>query len=104
MRTCCDMRGFLSFIVLRLISKKNMSGDELRDELAKRKGHKPSPGTIYPVLKALSENGFIQEIKSAGKIKRYHLTKKGSKELEIATRKFCEIFYDMEGEFGRCLK
>ncbi|MBI2655294.1 PadR family transcriptional regulator [Candidatus Woesearchaeota archaeon] len=104
MGTCCDMRGFLSFIVLRLISKKNMSGDELRDELAKRKGHKPSPGTIYPVLKALSENGFIQEIKSAGKIKQYRLTKNGIKELEIATRKFCEIFYDMEGEFGRCLK
>ena len=98
------MRGFLSFIVLRLISKKSMSGDELREELAKRRGHKPSPGTIYPVLKALSENGFIQEIKGAGKIKRYRLTKNGSKELEIATRKFCEIFYDMEGEFGRCLK
>ena len=101
MRTCCDMRGFLSFIVLRLISKKNMSGDEIREELAKRKGRKPSPGTIYPVLKALSENGFIQEIKGRGKTKRYRLTKKGNKELEIATRKFCEIFYDMEGEFKK---
>ena len=95
------MRGFLSFIVLRLISKKNMSGDEIREELAKRKGRKPSPGTIYPVLKALSENGFIQEIKGRGKTKRYRLTKKGNKELEIATRKFCEIFYDMEGEFKK---
>ncbi len=101
MKTCCDMRGFLSFIVLRLISKKNMSGDEIREELAKRKGRKPSPGTIYPVLKALSENGFIQEIKGRGKTKRYRLTKKGNKELEIATRKFCEIFYDMEGEFKK---
>lgn len=97
------MRGFLSFIVLRLISKKNMSGDELREELAKRKGHKPSPGTIYPVLKALNESGFIQEIKHEGKIRKYKLTKKGHKELEIATRKFCEIFYDMEDEF-KCLK
>ena len=104
MRTCCDMRGFLSFIVLRLVSKKNMSGDELREDLAKRKGHKPSPGTIYPVLKALSESGFIQEVKNGGKVKRYKLTRKGHKELEIATRKFCEIFYDMEEEFGRCLK
>ncbi|MBI2660597.1 PadR family transcriptional regulator [Candidatus Woesearchaeota archaeon] len=101
MRECCDMRGFLSFIVLRLISKKSMSGHELSQEIKKRKGSKPSPGTIYPVLKALSENGFIEEIKDKGKIKKYRLTKKGKKELEIATVKFCQIFYDMKDEFGR---
>ncbi|MBI2654385.1 PadR family transcriptional regulator [Candidatus Woesearchaeota archaeon] len=101
MRECCDMRGFLSFIVLRLISKKNMSGEDIRKEMKKRKGAKPSPGTIYPVLKALSESGFIQEVKDSGKEKKYKLTKKGQKELKAATRKFCEIFYDMKEEFGR---
>lgn len=95
------MRGFLSFIVLRLISKKNMSGEDIRKEMKKRKGAKPSPGTIYPVLKALSESGFIQEVKDSGKEKKYKLTKKGQKELKAATRKFCEIFYDMKEEFGR---
>ncbi len=105
MRDCCDMRGFLSFIVLRLISKKNMSGEEIRQELEKRKGNKPSPGTIYPVLKALNESGFIDEIPTKGKIKKYKLTKKGRKELDIATRKFCEIFYDMKKELGKyCLE
>lgn len=101
MRNCCDMRGFLSFIVLRLISKKSMSGEEIRQEMEKRKGTKPSPGTIYPVLKALSEIGFIEEIKDSGKEKKYKLTKKGKKELEIATVKFCQIFYDMKEEFGK---
>ncbi|MBI2653026.1 PadR family transcriptional regulator [Candidatus Woesearchaeota archaeon] len=101
MRESCDMRGFLSFIVLRLISKKNMSGEELREELKKRKGTKPSPGTIYPVLKSLNEGGFIKEIKDSGKEKKYKLTKSGQKELRIATRKFCEIFYDMKDELGR---
>jgi len=95
------MRGFLSFIVLRLISKKNMSGEDLREELKKRKGVKPSPGTIYPVLKSLSSSGFIEEISSKGKVKKYRLTKKGKKELNIATIKFCSIFYDMKDEFGR---
>ncbi len=81
-----------------------MSGEELRQELEKRKGNRPSPGTIYPVLKALKENGFIEEISSKGKIKKYMLTKKGKKELEVATRKFCEIFYDMKEELGKyCL-
>ena len=101
MRACCDMRGFLSFIVLRLISKKSMSGEDIREEIKKRKGSKPSPGTIYPVLKALSENGFIQEVKDGGKEKKYKLTKKGQKELKVATRKFCMIFYDMKDELGK---
>ncbi|MBI2658273.1 PadR family transcriptional regulator [Candidatus Woesearchaeota archaeon] len=95
------MRGFLSFIVLRLISKKQMSGKEITQEIKNRKGSKPSPGTIYPVLKALSGNGFIEETKDSGKTKRYRLTSKGKKELEIATAKFCHIFYDMKDEFGR---
>ena len=101
MKECCDMRGFLSFIVLRLISKKNMSGEDIREELKKRKGTKPSPGTIYPVLKALSSSGFIEELPSKGKVKKYKITKKGKKELNIATIKFCSIFYDMKEEFGR---
>ena len=101
---CCDMRGFLTFIILKLISKRNLSGNEIREEIKKRKGTRPSPGTIYPVLKALNEVGFIKEIKGSGKIKKYRLTKSGKKELEVATIKFCEIFYDMKDEFSRCCK
>lgn len=101
---CCEMKGFLSFIVLKLISKKNMSGEEIREELRERKGSKPSPGTIYPALKSLSKSGFIEEIKSRGKTKKYKLTKKGQKEIKIATKKFCEIFYDMKDDFQKCCK
>lgn len=95
MDECCNMKGFLSFIVLKLISKRNMSGDEIRNELKKRKGSMPSPGTVYPVLKQLKKNKFIEELPSSGKLKKYKLTKKGKKELEIATKKFCQIFYDI---------
>jgi len=95
------MRGFLSFIVLRMIAKKNMSGEEIRKEIMKRKGSKPSPGTIYPVLKFLNESGFINEIKSSSKTKQYRITQSGQKELKLATKKFCEIFYDMKGEFSK---
>ena len=102
MRECCDMRGFLSFIVLKLMSKKSMSGEDIRQELKKRKGSRPSPGTIYPVLKGLKKAKFIEELPAQGKTKKYKLTKKGKKELEIATRRFCQIFYDMKDEFERC--
>ena len=45
---CCDMRGMLGFLILFLLSKKPMHGQELADEITRRKGEKPSPGTIYP--------------------------------------------------------
>lgn len=93
------MRGFLSFIVLRLISKENRSGEDIRQELEKRKGTKPSPGTIYPVLKEMRENGWIKEIKDSGKEKKYEITLLGKRELKTATRKFISLFCDMKEEF-----
>ena len=101
MEKCCDMRGFLSFLVLWLIGKKPMSGEDLRQELERRKGQKPSPGTIYPVLKCLQEYGWIEEMKGKGKEKKYRLTKSGEKELKEATRRFVSIFCDMGEEFRR---
>ncbi|MDH5704017.1 MAG: helix-turn-helix transcriptional regulator [Aigarchaeota archaeon] len=32
-----------------------MNGREVAEELGKRRGHNPSPGTIYPALKDLAE-------------------------------------------------
>ena len=57
---CCDMRGMLGFLILFLLSKKPMHGQELADEITRRKGEKPSPGTIYPALKKLREMGYQQ--------------------------------------------
>ncbi len=92
---CCDMRGYLRFIVLKLISKNNMSGSDIAAEIEKRKGSRPSPGTIYPVLKTLGEFGLIEEIKDSGKEKKYRITSEGKKELGIATKRFMAIFFDM---------
>src|SRR3989338_7847123 len=104
MEECCQMKGFLSFLVLKLISKKQMSGEEIRNDFKERKGTKPSPGTIYPVLKSLHNSGFIEEVKGKSKLKKYKITKKGQREIKAATKKFCMIFYDMKEEFGKCLK
>lgn len=95
------MKGFLSFLVLRLLKIKPMSGEDVRKEFEKRKGVKPSPGTIYPALKTLSKNGWIKEIKDSRKEKKYQITKKGRKELENATKKFITIFSDMKEEFQK---
>lgn len=91
---CCDMRGLLSFLILFLLSKKPMHGDEIADEIGKRKGSKPSPGTIYPALKCLKEAALIKEKKSGKKI-TYTLTESGKIVLKSAKQQFCRTFVDV---------
>jgi len=85
------MRGFLGFLILFLLSQQSMHGQELADQIGKRKGEKPSPGTIYPALKSLRESGFLKEQKD-GKIISYDLTPAGKKALSIAKRRFTKTF------------
>jgi len=95
---CCDMKGFLSFLLLWNLSKRNMTGSELAKELEKRKGSKPSPGTIYPALKELADKGLVMSDKN----KSYTITKKGKEELRSACNIFCKIFYDMKDMVNCC--
>lgn len=88
---CCDMRGMLSFLILFLLSKKSMHGQEIADELEKRKGERPSPGTIYPALKSLKEHGLIRETQS-GKTITYELTDDGKAGLKELKHQFCRTF------------
>ena len=89
--TCCEMKGYLSYLILWILSTESMNGAEIGRELEKRRGTKPSPGTIYPALKELKNNGFI----SVDTDKLYSLTNNGNVELISACKFFCKIFYDM---------
>ena len=62
---CLDMRGLLGFLIVFLLSKKHMHGQEIANELALRRGEKPSPGTICPALSNLKDLGFLSEEKKA---------------------------------------
>lgn len=95
----CDMKGFLSFLILWLLSKQAMNGASIAEELAKRKGNKPSPGTLYPALKALQAKGLI----SANENKEYSLTADGREELDRSLAVFCQIFSDFR-EMKNCCK
>ena len=92
------MKGFLSFLLLWMVSKKPMTGSEISSELEKRKGTKPSPGTVYPALKDLSKRGLI----TADKKKSYHMTAKGKKELEIELKTFFATFCDVDEMKSSC--
>ena len=89
------MKGYLSYLILWILNKRNMNGADITREIEKRKGQKPSPGTIYPTLKELKENGLIV----ADEHKVYSLTPKGEKELKSVCNIFCKIFYDVKDMF-----
>lgn len=86
------MKGFLTYLILWILSKNNLNGAEIGRELEKRRGTKPSPGTIYPALKELRKIGLV----TVDDNKKYSLTIEGQKELQFACKSFCNIFYDME--------
>lgn len=90
----CDMRGMLSFQILWLLSRKKMSGDQLAEEIRKRRGEKPKAGTIYPALKDLRKNGLITGRKE-GKTVTYSLTVQGRKAVKRAKEYFCRAFRDI---------
>ena len=94
----CRMKGFLSFLVLWLVSKQAMTGAELSQELERRRGSRPSPGTIYPVLKYLTEH----ELLKVDEDKKYSLTKKGKEELEMSLEHFFDTFDDIDEMRKHC--
>jgi len=78
-------KGFLRYYVLKLLKDKPMSGSEIMEEVGKETGGrwKPSPGSVYPLLAWLQDNGYIKEMpKEEGGIKRYMLTEQGEKLFE----------------------
>ncbi len=89
---CCEMKGYLSYLILWILNKKTMKGAEIGRELEKRRGTKPGPGTIYPALKELKKTGLIK----VDQKKIYSLTTEGEEELKSACKFFCQIFYDMK--------
>ena len=78
-------KGFLHCQVLELLNGKPLSGSEIMSEIEKKTNGswKPSPGSVYPLLAWLQDNGYIREVPSEESgIKRYMLTDKGRQLLE----------------------
>lgn len=82
-------KGFLRYYVLKLLKEKPMSGSEMMEEIEKETDGrgKPSPGSVYPLLAWLQDNGYTKEIhvEETG-VKRYMLTEQGEKFFEEQTR------------------
>ena len=88
-------KGFIRYHVLEALKQKPMSGSELMDEIEKHTSGfwKPSPGSIYPLLAWLQDNGYIRELPVENGLKRYELTSSGKtffEEQEEIRKKFRE--------------
>lgn len=65
-----------------------MSGTELMDEIEGKTGWRPSPGSIYPLLARLREEGSIEQVESEEPgLKRFTLTERGRELLEEHRRR-----------------
>ena len=88
-------KGFLAYAVLRILSRTPMSGSELMEDVEKRTGWRPSPGSIYPLLRRFRDRDAIEQVEAeeAG-LKRFTLTEKGEellkeyREREVFRKKF----------------
>jgi DNA-binding PadR family transcriptional regulator len=72
--------GDLRLVILSLIAEKPRHGYELIKAIEDRVGgvYSPSPGTIYPALTMLEEQGYLAVAASEGNKKLYTMTAEGS--------------------------
>ena len=78
-------RGILPTIVLALLAKEPMTAQELVERIESL-GLRMPIGTVYPLLKRLEREGFIEferDLSGAKPKKRYRVTPKGEEALKI---------------------
>ena len=73
-------KGFLKFVMLRIISEEDATGYQIIKKVADKTGHKPSTGSIYPLLKGMEKDGWILGEKSDEKT-YYKITELGKKKI-----------------------
>ncbi|AEW93078.1 MULTISPECIES: PadR family transcriptional regulator [Streptomycetaceae] len=74
-------RGDVRASILALLKERPMHGYEMIREIAERSGGawKPSPGSVYPTLQLLEDEGLIDSVTEGGK-KLFTLTDAGREE------------------------
>ncbi|MEU6173802.1 PadR family transcriptional regulator [Streptantibioticus parmotrematis] len=79
-------RGDVRASILALLKDRPMHGYEMIQEIAERSGGawKPSPGSVYPTLQLLEDEGLIASASEGGK-KLFTLTEAGRTEAEAGS-------------------
>ncbi|MFC1800623.1 PadR family transcriptional regulator [Nanoarchaeota archaeon] len=72
----------LRLIVLKFLSRKEMSGYSLIKYISENTSWKPSTGSVYPLLISLHKDNLVN-VREEGRRKVYSLTSKGKEKLEL---------------------
>jgi DNA-binding PadR family transcriptional regulator len=72
-------RGDVRAAILALLAERPMHGYEMIQEITERSGQfwRPSPGSVYPTLQLLADEGLITSTEGSGGKRRYELTDEG---------------------------
>ena len=86
--TTISTTSFVKLYILHLLTEKNYYGNRLKDEITRRLNNKwsPSPGMIYPMLRQLEEEGYIEGWWDEPKkrtIRRYKITDLGLEHYKV---------------------
>lgn len=97
--------GFIKIHILYHASKELIFGAEIARELS-RHGYSIGPGTLYPTLHDLEQQGYLKKSPKVvgGKVRKYYLiTEKGLAALEEVRDKIIELVNEVLEE-GNNLK
>ena len=95
-----DREFFLGFIKIHILyhaSKEPIFGVEIAEELATH-GYDISPGTLYPTLHRLEEEGYLKSSSRVvgGKVRKYYqATAEGKRVLETSSKRIRELVHEV---------
>lgn len=90
--------GFIHIHILHHAKKEPFYGSWMIEEL-KTHGYDISPGTLYPILKAMQQSNLLdkEEIVVGGKVRKYYkITPDGELVLKESKIKAKELFKELE--------
>lgn len=91
------LSGFIRLHILHHAAKEPLVAHWMIEEL-RRHGYRLSPGTLYPMLRALESKGYLRGVeKRSGRRfwREYRATAAGRKALSAAKAKLRELFHEL---------
>ncbi|MBU5437635.1 PadR family transcriptional regulator [Tissierella sp. MSJ-40] len=91
--------SFVKLYILHLLNERSYYGNEIIDEIKERLDNKwePSPGMVYPLLRELEQEGYIDgwwEEPDKRSIRRYKLTDEGYRHYKVILLQYKSTFED----------